>query len=192
MSITTGYMSLEQLTGAPLTLKADVYAFGTLMWETCSLQVPFVKQGNDIYKIRSLVQAGTRLPALAPAVFDAHSKASQLHARFSLLIRRATNTHPKARPSMPEAEEMMCAAFDDSWTATSWELGRADLQSRLVALYKYALSVSLSPAQTRVQTAFLLSSSAGTSAALACDLQVCAWCSALGARARCSRADHRH
>ena len=80
-------MSLEQLTGAPLTLKADVYAFGTLMWETCSLQVPFVKQGNDIYKIRALVQAGTRLPALAPAAFDAHSKASQLHARFSLLIR---------------------------------------------------------------------------------------------------------
>ena len=102
-------------------------------------------------KIRALVQAGTRLPALAPAAFDAHSKASQLHARFSLLIRRATNTHPKARPSMPEAEEMMCAAFDDSWTSTSWELGRADLQSRLVALYTYALSVSLLPAQTHVQ-----------------------------------------
>jgi hypothetical protein len=51
---------------------------------------------------------------------------------------------------MPEAEEMMSAAFDDSWTATSWELGRADLQSRLVALYTYALSVSLFPAQTHV------------------------------------------
>ena len=72
-------------------------------------------------------------------------------AGSSLLIRRATNTHPKARPSMPEAEEMMCAAFDDAWTSTSWELGRADLQSRLVALYTYALSVSLLPAQTHVQ-----------------------------------------
>jgi serine/threonine protein kinase len=125
------YMPLEQLTGLPLTLKVDVFAFGTLIWETWSLLEPHAEHGNDIYKITALAQGGSRLPLLPST--DPHSKL--LDFRIGSLIRRSTNPYPKARPHMHEMEAMLQHVLSNAWHETEWEIGRANLEKRLEKLY---------------------------------------------------------
>lgn len=57
------YMAPEQLDGADLTDKIDVWAFGVLMWEIVCEQVPWASKCNSLDQLkRSVCTQGERLP----------------------------------------------------------------------------------------------------------------------------------
>jgi serine/threonine protein kinase len=57
------YMAPEQLDGADLTDKIDVWAYGVLMWEMACEQVPWASKGNSLDALkRAVCTAGERLP----------------------------------------------------------------------------------------------------------------------------------
>ena len=57
------YMAPEQLDGADLTDKVDVWAYGVLLWELVSEQVPWANKGNSLDALKRVVcTQGERLP----------------------------------------------------------------------------------------------------------------------------------
>ena len=49
MTGTSLYMSPEQVRGAPLTIRSDIYSFGILAFEVCTGEVPY--QGEGLFTI---------------------------------------------------------------------------------------------------------------------------------------------
>jgi len=98
-------MPLEQLTGQPLTLSVDVYAFGTLVWEVLEGREPLAALRAEGNVNGALVRAGLKLPPLTN--HKNNSLDGPALSAFESLIRRATNNNAEKRPSMEDMEKML-------------------------------------------------------------------------------------
>jgi len=107
ISGTAAYMAPEQMEGRDLTDRIDVWAFGVVLWEILSEQVPWAKLGNDLASIkRAVIQQGERLPPPAAEFFPGGAD----RAALQQLIDSTWSSNPAARPSMAEAARAVDAA----------------------------------------------------------------------------------
>jgi serine/threonine protein kinase len=82
------YMSLEVARCEPYNLTADVYSFGLLLWQVCSLQLPY--DGMNRQDHAELVVHGNERPPLD----------SNWSTPLRILMKRAWEPDPSVRPSM--------------------------------------------------------------------------------------------
>mmetsp|Transcript_33466 Transcript_33466/g.53893 ORF Transcript_33466/g.53893 Transcript_33466/m.53893 type:complete len:436 (-) Transcript_33466:293-1600(-) len=92
------YMAPEQLDGADLTDKIDVWAFGILMWEIVCEQVPWASKGNSLEALkRAVCSQGERLPLPTADRFP-----QGWRAQYIKMMEMTWNKNPAARPSMAD------------------------------------------------------------------------------------------
>jgi serine/threonine protein kinase len=82
------YMSPEVARSEPYNLTADVYSFGLLLWQVCSLELPY--DGMNRQDHSELVVHGNERPALD----------STWSTPLRILMKRAWEPDPSVRPSM--------------------------------------------------------------------------------------------
>jgi len=82
------YMSPEVARSEPYNLTADVYSFGLLLWQVCSLQLPY--DGMNRQDHSELVVHGNERPQLD----------SSWSTPLRILMKRAWEPDPLVRPSM--------------------------------------------------------------------------------------------
>mmetsp|Transcript_5972 Transcript_5972/g.21050 ORF Transcript_5972/g.21050 Transcript_5972/m.21050 type:complete len:166 (+) Transcript_5972:1230-1727(+) len=92
------YMAPEQLEGHDLTDRIDVWAFGVLMWEIVTDQVPWASKGNSLDALkRCICVQGDRLPLPAADRFP-----SGWRSQYVKMMEMTWNSNPHARPSMAD------------------------------------------------------------------------------------------
>jgi serine/threonine protein kinase len=98
------YMSPEVARCEPYNLTADVYSFGLLLWQVCSLQLPY--DGMNRQDHSELVVHGNERPPLDSA----------WSTPLRILMKRAWEQDPLARPSMDSIYKILrreiCALRD--------------------------------------------------------------------------------
>ena len=98
------YMSPEVARCEPYNLTADVYSFGLLLWQVCSLQLPY--DGMNRQDHSELVVHGNERPPLD----------SSWSTPLRILMKRAWEPDPLARPSMDSIYKILrreiCALRD--------------------------------------------------------------------------------
>jgi serine/threonine protein kinase len=82
------YMSPEVAQSEPYNLSADVYSFGLLLWQTCSLDLPY--DGMNRQDHSELVVYGNERPQLD----------SSWSTPLRILMKRSWEPEPLVRPSM--------------------------------------------------------------------------------------------
>jgi Protein tyrosine and serine/threonine kinase len=97
-------MSPEVARSEPYNLTADVYSFGLLLWQVCSLQLPY--DGMNRQDHSELVVHGNERPQLD----------SSWSTPLRILMKRAWEPDPLARPSMDSIYKILrreiCALRD--------------------------------------------------------------------------------
>lgn len=94
---TPRYMANEVGAGEPYGLPADVYSFGILLWQICTLRQPFHRMNNlDDYQV-SVVTDNAR-PPLAPVP----------SSRLAHIMQMCWNPLPRSRPGFSE----VCAKLE--------------------------------------------------------------------------------
>jgi len=98
------YMAPEVARSEPYNLTADVYSFGLLLWQTCSLQLPY--DGMNRQDHSELVVHGNERPLLD----------SNWSTPLRILMKRAWEPDPLVRPSMDSIYKILkreiCALRD--------------------------------------------------------------------------------
>lgn len=98
------YMAPEVARCEPYNLTADVYSFGLLLWQVCSLQLPY--DGMNRQDHSELVVHGNERPPLD----------SSWSTPLRILMKRAWEPDPSARPSMDSIYKILrreiCALRD--------------------------------------------------------------------------------
>jgi serine/threonine protein kinase len=98
------YMSPEVARSEPYNLTADVYSFGLLLWQICSLQLPY--DGMNRQDHSELVVHGNERPPLD----------SNWSTPLRILMKRAWEPDPLVRPSMDSIYKILkreiCALRD--------------------------------------------------------------------------------
>ncbi|KAL6781602.1 hypothetical protein ACKKBF_B08650 [Auxenochlorella protothecoides x Auxenochlorella symbiontica] len=93
------WLSPEILKGGQATLQSDVWAFGTVMWELMTWQLPF--ENMNPYQIINLVQSsGASLAVPEPSAMPAGSFRG--YEPYVALMTRCWEIEPAARPEMAE------------------------------------------------------------------------------------------
>ncbi|CAM9587396.1 unnamed protein product [Ectocarpus sp. 12 AP-2014] len=92
---TVAYMSPQLLLGQPFNKSVDVYAFGVLLWEIFSREIPF--NGFEVADIREAVVSGGR-----PTV-----PRGDCPHEISSLMCRCWSENPQQRPAFGEIEEIL-------------------------------------------------------------------------------------
>lgn len=111
---TPSYMSPELLAGKPFNRSVDTYAFGILLWELLSRQIPFAGwRPADIQKAacsgtRPDVKAVWQCPAVAGAVSSSAATRSVVEAAIELILRCWADA-PTSRPDMATVHEELLA-----------------------------------------------------------------------------------
>src|SRR3569623_1437470 len=82
------YMAPEVARSSPFNLTADVYSFGLLLWQVCSLELPY--DGMNRQDHSDLVVHGNERPPLD----------SSWSTPLRILMKRAWEPDPGVRPSM--------------------------------------------------------------------------------------------
>ena len=82
------YMAPEVALSEPYNLTADVYSFGLLLWQVCSLEVPY--DGMSRQEHSTHVVKGSERPTLNPA----------WSTSVRILMKRSWEPNPSIRPSM--------------------------------------------------------------------------------------------
>ena len=85
---TPRYMANEVGAGDMYDLSADVYSFGVLLWQICTLRLPFHKM-NSLDDYQASVVTGHKRPPLGPVK----------NADLSTLIGKCWNLNPNHRPT---------------------------------------------------------------------------------------------
>lgn len=102
------YMSPEVARCEPYNLTADVYSFGLLLWQVCSLLLPY--DGMNRQDHSELVVYGNERPALDSA----------WSTPLRILMKRAWESDPSVRPSMDSIYKILrreiCALRDGDET----------------------------------------------------------------------------
>ncbi len=104
---TPSTMSPEQLSGAVLTLRSDVWQMGVFLWEVLGARIPWtdVQDPNDLAAMTArVVTQRARLPPLAPGGLP-----PALFAVAEPLLQRTFATAPSDRPSMDEIAATLTA-----------------------------------------------------------------------------------
>mmetsp|Transcript_22767 Transcript_22767/g.53830 ORF Transcript_22767/g.53830 Transcript_22767/m.53830 type:complete len:463 (+) Transcript_22767:139-1527(+) len=92
------YMAPEQLEGKDLTDKVDVWAYGVLLWEIATEQVPWASKGNSLDALkRSVCVKKERLPTPGADRFP-----QGWRTQYIKLMEWCWNLNPTSRPSMSE------------------------------------------------------------------------------------------
>jgi serine/threonine protein kinase len=98
------YMSPEVAQSEPYNLSADVYSFGLLLWQTCSLDLPY--DGMNRQDHSELVVYGNERPQLD----------SSWSTPLRILMKRSWEPEPLVRPSMDSIYKILrreiCALRD--------------------------------------------------------------------------------
>ena len=98
------YMSPEVAKSEPYNLSADVYSFGLLLWQTCSLDLPY--DGMNRQDHAELVVRGNERPVLD----------SSWSTPLRILMKRSWEPDPLVRPSMDSIYKILrreiCALRD--------------------------------------------------------------------------------
>lgn len=115
---TPAYMSPEQIKGAPVDARTDVYAAGVLLFELLAGRRPFVADSPEGYIHAHLTQPVPSLAKLRPGVARA--------AAFQAVIERAMTKIPAGR--FKDADAMLAALEDvcAGLTVAALSGGRAD------------------------------------------------------------------
>ena len=82
------YMAPEVALSQPYNLTADVYSFGLLLWQVCSLEVPYDGMSRHVHSIH--VVNGNERPTLYP----------EWSLSLRILMKRSWERNPFLRPSM--------------------------------------------------------------------------------------------
>lgn len=102
------YMSPEVARSEPYNLTADVYSFGLLLWQVCSMDLPY--DGMNRQDHSELVVYGNERPALD----------STWSTPLRILMKRAWEPDPSVRPSMDSIYKILkreiCALRDGDET----------------------------------------------------------------------------
>jgi serine/threonine protein kinase len=98
------YMSPEVALSEPYNLSADTYSFGLLLWQICSLQLPY--DGMSRLDHSELVVYGNQRPPLDPS----------WSTPIRILMKRAWEPDPSMRPTMDSIYKILkreiCALRD--------------------------------------------------------------------------------
>ena len=92
---TLHYAAPEQLAGRRMTAATDLYAFGVMLYEAASGQLPIEVEGENIHAWRRAKQAGGHTPL--------HSITPGLPRSFSSLVDRLLAPRPGKRPQTADA-----------------------------------------------------------------------------------------
>jgi len=108
ISGTAEYMPPEQLYGNLLTLKADVWAMGTVIWELATEKAPWGHIKGDVHTVltKRVGDAGERLPPLAPTDVPA-----EFREEYIRIMSEAMSTNPNDRPHMAVVHERLKALY---------------------------------------------------------------------------------
>ena len=104
---TPSTMSPEQLSGALLTLRSDVWQMGVFLWEVLGLRLPWsdIPDPNDLATMQALVlKQHARLPPLLPGGLP-----PALFAAAEPLLHRTFAAAPADRPSMDDVAAALAA-----------------------------------------------------------------------------------
>ena len=89
------YMAPEQILGEPLRRATDIYAFGLILFEMLTGEVPFVREGPALLALQRLQKPAPRLREVTP----------HLPAQLDLLLDRCLRRAPEGR--FAEADEVL-------------------------------------------------------------------------------------
>ena len=95
------FMSPEVCKGLPYNEKVDVYSFGIVLWELCTLRKPFAGMSVDDH-YHEVIVGGLR-PPLDP----------RWPAGLQRLLRACWHEDPDQRPSILEAKEVLRRTYLD-------------------------------------------------------------------------------
>ena len=125
---TAAYMAPEQAKGRPVDKRADVWAFGCVLYEMLTGQRPFV--GDDV---------SDTLAAVLRAEVDLDALPEAIPARLRQIVRRCLQKDPKQRlHDIADLRLAMAGAFETTVTAPSEQVVVPKLQ-----LWQQPLSVAL-------------------------------------------------
>mmetsp|Transcript_28097 Transcript_28097/g.69492 ORF Transcript_28097/g.69492 Transcript_28097/m.69492 type:complete len:942 (-) Transcript_28097:204-3029(-) len=100
------YMPPEQLQGQALTLKVDVWAFGTILWELASEKLPWSHIQGDWTQIKDRVCThGEGLPLLPDRAVPDEPKGTR--EKYNGLIHKAYSKSPAHRPTFAECQQVL-------------------------------------------------------------------------------------
>jgi serine/threonine protein kinase len=93
-------MTLLVVRACPYNHSVDVYSFGIVLWELCTLQKPFGGYGPTQY-VRRVVVGGER-PSL-------ENTAMRHHVKLQTLLRHCWSPFPSLRPSFQDIQPLLRA-----------------------------------------------------------------------------------
>jgi len=97
------WMAPEQIMGKPLSLKADVWALGAILWEFMSEKMPYSDLPDDLYVLQSAIQGRGLAPLKAKSM--AHLSPA-LAVQIQQMIRLLQVVTPAARPDAERASQI--------------------------------------------------------------------------------------
>lgn len=97
---TPSYMAPELFRNAPFNRSVDVFAFGVLLWEIFSQDIPWYQV--PIPDVKDRVVAGDR-----PTI-----ESFKVPSKIARLIERCWTQHPEDRPTFTEVVDELCAVSD--------------------------------------------------------------------------------
>lgn len=99
MAGTKRFMAPEVCSGLAYNEKVDVYSFGVILWQICTLMKPFAGM-NEATHFQQVVLGGLR-PPLDP----------RLPPGLSAVLQSCWHANPNLRPSMLTARQMLRDVF---------------------------------------------------------------------------------
>lgn len=99
------WLAPEVLSGHPGQLPADVWAFGTVLWELCTWRLPF--EDLNTFQIIAKVQSQGGAGLVVPTAEDLAAGPFSCYPQLVELMRACWNTDPEARPTFGVIKEQL-------------------------------------------------------------------------------------
>jgi serine/threonine protein kinase len=108
------WLAPEVLSGEPATEASDVYAFGIIMWELLTWELPWVASLQNMASIYGMVMVHKKRPPLKPLdqLPGAETMDASSFKEFCGVMERCWAQEPQQRPAFAEAARNLRCAWD--------------------------------------------------------------------------------
>lgn len=134
---TLRYMAPEVIAGTGYTLKVDVYSFGVILFEVCSLEVPFAQTTKQQKRRKKKQPSNSNNDEMLRDLYTSVQEKGLLTKHHRLeelipcpglraLVEECTDRDPNNRPSFSEIGSRLHDIFHDSTTTTTKSMEEDD------------------------------------------------------------------